>query len=765
MMFFSFHMFLFLRFFFFFFQAEDGIRDAQESRGLGDVYKRQVLDRLVKASMCMARSEEEEKAHAFHYHNQVEAHLSKLADKINKRTVKEVKDKIEKFQESGLVLKNCEEAADRLDKLIQQPGHTAEELVAAARDGLAKMLDKARGHEITDQSIFRAHAAKYETEFMEDLESLGIKPPDVLTRVTEYVETVEAFIQQICDNGFGYESEGSVYFDTAAFMRSGHDYCKLVPQPSAEALAEGEGALVAEGKRKSDRDFALWKNSKPGEPYWESRWGRGRPGWHIECSAMAGDILGANMDIHTGGSDLKFPHHDNELAQSEACYGCSQWVNYFLHAGRLNIDGLKMSKSLKNFTTIRSTLNVFSARQLRIMFVSQKWNSTMMYDEETMEVARGRERKLRSYFGNIRAAIREQGYKGYQRWDDTDKVLAGVVAEVREKVHAALLDNLDCSKALLALLELVNECNKYMDSAKMPKALLLRKAAEYVTRILTIFGIVESPAPDGVGFAEDVPVPEAAALLDQLCAIRSQVRELARTKQEPSSFRQALEAVGHGAAGEGNSTMPLDQPGQAAVHFPRVIRGLTEEFCAEVSKSLSDEGDGAAHGAILGLCDNLRDKTLPQAGVSLEDRGDRASIWRLDDAATLVSEIAKAKAQKSNKDSGAQVEKEIKRLKQNIAKHKKDVEKLEAGKVAPTELYKIGEHAGNYSAWDAKGIPTADKEAAPINKGQLKKMQKNWSVQKKLFDDRQAKGGDAAVAELTHKISEAEAALEKLKTQ
>lgn len=210
-------------------------------------------------------------------------------------------------------------------------------------------------------------ARYYEKQFLEDMGKLNVEMPDVLTRVTEYMPEIIKFIEKIIDNGFAYESKGSVYFDVEAYSADpDHSYAKLKPTAvgDAQALADGEGVLVgAVIEKRSNKDFALWKASKEGEPKWESTWGPGRPGWHIECSAMVNEIFPSwPIDVHGGGIDLQFPHHDNEIAQSEAYLGCDQWIKYFWHTGHLNIDGLKMSKSLKNFIKIDELLKEHSSR-------------------------------------------------------------------------------------------------------------------------------------------------------------------------------------------------------------------------------------------------------------------------------------------------------------------------------------------------------------------------------------------------------------------
>lgn len=188
------------------------------------------------------------------------------------------------------------------------------------------------------------------------------------------------------DNGYGYLSNGSVYFDVEKYRKSpNHDYGKLEPESvgKIDAVLDAEGSLFQNtgNEKKSQNDFALWKKSKENEPKWNSPWGEGRPGWHIECSTMSSYVLGYPIDIHMGGVDLRFPHHENEIAQSEAYFDekekHNQWVSYFLHTGHININGLKMSKSLKNFITIKTLLKQFSARQIRLLFALHKYDSTM----------------------------------------------------------------------------------------------------------------------------------------------------------------------------------------------------------------------------------------------------------------------------------------------------------------------------------------------------------------------------------------------------
>lgn len=563
--------------------------------------------------------------------------------------------------------------------------------LAAGRDALAERLDAEKGDTITDHAVFERHARYYEREFLSDLAALGVPPPDVLPRVTEYVPQVVAFIQQVVDRKLAYESNGSVYFDTAAFGGS-HDYRKLVPAAGANAsareMAEGEGALAsaAAGEKRSPNDFVLWKRSKRGEPAWESPWGQGRPGWHIECSVMATDIIGDNMDIHAGGSDLKFPHHDNEMAQSEAYHGNQQWVNYFLHAGHLHIRGLKMSKSLKNFVTIRQALQEHSSRQLRMMFLLQAWDKPCMYSDQVMGDAKAKEALFKNFFGAVKALLRDDWASAPQVWRKPDHAMHAALEQAQRQVHAALCDNIDTPGAIAALCELVTEANKYLtDAANPPRALLMRRVGDYVTRILRVFGLVAGGDELGFGRADaGAASGEAAAapFVNVAVAFRDKIRDLARA--------------------------------------------------------------GASAGEMLAACDALRDGAMAELGVRVEDRAGQPSLWKMDDPAELQREIAEKKA--------VAAEAAAKKKANKIALLEKELAKAEAAAVPPVHIFRTAAAEEKYGAWDDKGVPKALKSGEELNKSQQKAVAKEWTKQDKAHSGLVKKAGDAGVEAYLEKM-------------
>uniref|UniRef100_A0AAQ4P842 cysteine--tRNA ligase n=1 Tax=Gasterosteus aculeatus aculeatus TaxID=481459 RepID=A0AAQ4P842_GASAC len=425
----------------------------------------------------------------------------------------------------------------------------AEVLLENSKDLLSDWLDKQFGSEVTENSIFSVLPSYWEGEYHRDMEALNVLPPDVLTRVSEYVPEIVEFVRTVVSNGYGYESNGSVYFDTLKFDGSPqHSYAKLVPEAVGDqkALQEGEGDLSISADRlsdkKSSKDFALWKASKPGEPSWDSPWGKGRPGWHIECSAMAGSILGESMDIHGGGFDLRFPHHDNELAQSEAFYQNDCWVRYFLHTGHLTIAGCKMSKSLKNFITIKDALAKNTARQLRLAFLMHSWKDTLDYSSNTMESAVQYEKFMNEFFLNVKDVLRAPtDITGrFEKWEAAEMELNNSFYDRKSAVHAALCDNVDTRTAMEEMRVLVGLSNSYIAGRKgaklRPNRMLLEGIATYLTGMLKVFGAIEGSEPIGFpvgGQSQSIDLESTVMpYLTVLSDFREGVRKIAREQKD-----------------------------------------------------------------------------------------------------------------------------------------------------------------------------------------------------------------------------------------
>ena len=642
------------------------------------------LVELAKVALDEAKGKSDEKK------TKIEADLGEATEKKDSRARTEQEGLLEQHavkrgnldKDEVNIVKACE-ASSSADARAN--------LFAAAKSVLAEKLDREKGHLVTDHSVFNAHARKYEREFMEDMEALGIREPDILTRVTEYVPQIIEFVEKIIAKGFAYKSNGSVYLDLDAFQAAGHNYRKLNPAgpggaaTSAAEMAEGEGALGGGGdssEKRNPNDFALWKGSKPGEPAWESPFGSGRPGWHIECSVVAGDILGERLDIHSGGEDLKFPHHDNELAQSEACFGCSQWVNYFTHTGHLHIAGLKMSKSLKNFITIRQALENNTSRQLRIMFLMQGWDQPMSYSDQTIDDARSKETSFKSFFREVEALVRDDYLAqevGY-RMGDADHKLADAYLAARQSVHECLLDNFDTQGAMGAMLKVINEANGYLRMPNVkPSTLLLRAIATYVSQILKVFGVVDGADDFGFGSGAD----------------------------------------GKGDAADGSGSESYIG---ALVDFRESVRNAA----LEAAKG----GDAkAAIQSILKICDSLRDDKLPALGVRLEDRP-AGTMWNLEDPEVMLKEMA----EKTAKEKEAQVGK----LEKQLVARKKELEKVQSSMMKPQDLFRTDE----FKEWDENGVPTTLANGEPVSGGQVKKKKKAIDKQAKAYDDLMKKSGD-----------------------
>lgn len=393
----------------------------------------------------------------------------------------------EKIKMMKNCLDNCDPGID--DQVV------AGDFLAKFKDILVEYLDYKEGSKITDNRIFSSLPKKYEKEFLEDMRDLNILDPDILTRVSEFVPQIVKFIEKVIDNGYAYQSNGSVYFDTVEFNKTGkHRYGKLLPEAigDVKALSEGEGVYSSDSgkEKKHPNDFALWKKSKAGEPSWESPWGSGRPGWHIECSVMASEALGSPIHLHSGGIDLKFPHHENEIAQSEAFYDTGEdWIKYWIHTGHLTISGCKMSKSLKNFITIKECLKLYSCRQLRLAFLLHSWSDTLDYSVETMKEALSFEEKLDEFYMSIRACLRENSYNS----DSTkEEELIEKLVTTKEDVLKHLADNFNTKSAMKSLLNLIGLVNNHLqDYWSVKNESYLQQIFGYVAKILGDLGAWE----------------------------------------------------------------------------------------------------------------------------------------------------------------------------------------------------------------------------------------------------------------------------------
>ncbi|MQY82017.1 MAG: cysteine--tRNA ligase [Dehalococcoidia bacterium] len=300
-----------------------------------------------------------------------------------------------------------------------------------------KIIDRANKRHTSIKEL----AEIFINSFKEDMNSLNIEPPDENPRATEVIPDIIEIVRGLIDRGYGYEARGSVYFR----VRSVPDYGKLSHRSLDSMRA---GSRIESGEEKEDPlDFVLWKASKPGEPSWDSPWGPGRPGWHIECSAMSLKYLGNTLDIHGGGQDLVFPHHENEIAQSESFTGVKPFVRHWLHNGMVQLGGEKMSKSLGNLITIKEAVDKYSADAIRIFVLSSHYRSPLTYSEEILEAAaRGAER-LRQTVNNP-----VSGNKTGKRID---------TEPYRKRFSEAMDDDFNTAQAVAALFDLTRDINRY----------------------------------------------------------------------------------------------------------------------------------------------------------------------------------------------------------------------------------------------------------------------------------------------------------------
>jgi cysteinyl-tRNA synthetase len=354
--------------------------------------------------------------------------------------------------------------------------------------------------DIDDKIIERANrlgvpaselANKYVDLYFADMDALNIQRADIYPRASEEIAKVIEIIQGLLVKGYAYESEGSVYFRVRKFP----DYGKLSHRNLADMISK---AGTYEERKEYPLDFAVWKAAKPGEPFWESPWGKGRPGWHIECTAMALTYLGDSIDIHGGGEDLVFPHHENEIAQSESFNGVVPFVRYWLHSGLMQQNKQKMSKSSGNLVCVEDVLDRFSADAIRLFVLGSHYRSPLGYSEEALEASEKGVERLRSALGQKSSEEKEYALLDAKPFE--------------QKFVEAMDDDFNTAQAIAVLFELAKEINRGAEQGK--------NITEGQHTLLKLAGVLGLTLKD-----KTQPTADTEALINLLASTRDNLRQ------------------------------------------------------------------------------------------------------------------------------------------------------------------------------------------------------------------------------------------------
>ena len=394
-----------------------------------------------------------------------------------------------------IYVQNFTDVDDKIIKRAQELGSTAEEI-----------------------------AEKYISEYFEVMKRLNIKKASFYPKTTEHIKGMIKIIEKLINRGYAYIIDGDVYFEIAKF----DGYGKLSHRSREEMQA---GARIEIDKRKKNPlDFALWKSGKPGEPCWESPWGKGRPGWHIECSAMSMEYLGASFDIHGGGQDLIFPHHENEIAQSEAATG-KPFVGYWLHNGFVTVNQEKMSKSLGNFFTLQEIYEKYSPEVVRFFLISQYYRSPIDFSDDKLEEAQKSLERFHTILENIEFLLKglKAGKKSSPPREEDSSLF-----EAKEKFTTAMDDDFNTARALGCIFDLVGKANKII-SERSPDLSFLLAAERALRGMGSLLGIVKEKAIEKVGIDEF----QIEKLIDERNAARGR-----KDWNKADKIRSDLEKIG-----------------------------------------------------------------------------------------------------------------------------------------------------------------------------------------------------------------------------
>ena len=340
-----------------------------------------------------------------------------------------------------------------------------------------KMINRANKEGITVKEL----GERFIAEYFKDAEALGIKKATIHPKATENIDAIIEVVKTLEEKGYAYNVNGNVYFRTKKF----DEYGKLSHQPLEELEA---GARIDVADEKEDpMDFALWKAQKPGEPAWESLWGLGRPGWHIECSAMVNKFLGASIDIHSGGKDLIFPHHENEVAQSECANGCN-FANYWMHNGYININNQKMSKSLGNFFTIRDITEKYKPEVVRFFMLSAHYRSPVNFSDELMQQAQSAMERVYTCIENIKFLLKTATERDTNA---EEKELLEALVKAKKRFCDSMDDDLNTADALSAIFDVVSSANKTVSKDGDNSKDVLEKVLATIHEIGDVLGLFE----------------------------------------------------------------------------------------------------------------------------------------------------------------------------------------------------------------------------------------------------------------------------------
>ncbi len=366
-----------------------------------------------------------------------------------------------------------------------------------------KIIKKANEENTTMDVI----ANRYIQEAFTDADGLNVKRATVHPRVTQEIENIIKMISELIEKGYAYEDNGTVYFDTKAF----NEYGKLSKKNLDELIAGASERVQQDDAKKNSTDFVLWKPQKPGEPKWSSPWGDGRPGWHIECSVMAKKYLGETIDIHAGGEDLIFPHHENEIAQSECCNG-KPFARYWLHNGFITVDNEKMSKSAGNFFTVRDIVAHFPYEVIRFFILNGHYRMPINFSDELMKSCQNGLERIKNCKNSLVYYI--DNCKKADMTEDEEKQLAEI-DKFRVQFEEAMDDDFNTADAITAIYELVRFINKSITD-EVSKA-FAEKEMEMFNRLTSVLGLLEKEEEK----AED---PDTA-MIEELIAKRTEAKK------------------------------------------------------------------------------------------------------------------------------------------------------------------------------------------------------------------------------------------------